>query len=427
MSGLTLLTTARLWMTPYLLPVLVLCAVLICLPLMPQLNSRYWMPLQQLPYIFAGVIITLAQLFNQGRLANQALLITASFALIQTQLQVNLEANAKYEIYYWLSIMIPLNLVIIRLLPEKRPLSLPGCAYLFIMLIQALMLTNLESLFASLPQLQNVIALDVTWQRDLPIQLQTFLENGHLGLLPLMSVAVSLLVLLLCTRAPRHNDLVLITLALMFAGMFYQFATPHISVLISSFAMLLLFTNLMMNNHRLAFIDELTGLPARRALLSDLDHRWGSYCLVMADIDHFKQFNDTHGHDVGDDVLRLVAQQLSQAQGGGKAYRYGGEEFTLVFPVADDLLCQSYVEELRKRIENYPLVIRNRKSRPEDHNKGQQQRNTGGCNQTLHVTLSFGVAQRRRGEGIDALFKRADLALYEAKEQGRNQVKLAKR
>ncbi|WP_420591865.1 GGDEF domain-containing protein [Bacterioplanoides sp.] len=385
------------------------------------------MALQQLPYIFAGVIITLAQLFNQGRLANLALLITASFALIQTQLQVNLEANAKYEIYYWLSMIIPLNLVVIRLLPEKRPLSLPGSAYLIIMLLQALLLTNLDALFGPLPQLQNLWALDISWQRDLPAQLQEFLANGHLGLLPLTSLAFSLLILVLCIRVPRHNDLVFITLALMFAGMFYQFATPHISVLISSFAMMLLFANLIMNNHRLAFIDELTGLPARRALLNDLDHRWGSYCLVMADIDHFKQFNDTHGHDVGDDVLRLVAQQLGKAQGGGKAYRYGGEEFTLVFPIADDLRCQSYVEELRERIADYPLVIRNRKNRPETPDKGQQQRSAQNSSQALHVTMSFGLAQRRRGESIDALFKRADVALYEAKKLGRNQVHLAKR
>ena len=385
------------------------------------------MALQQLPYIFAGVIITLAQLFNQGRLANLALLITASFALIQTQLQVNLEANAKYEIYYWLSMIIPLNLVVIRLLPEKRPLSLPGSAYLIIMLLQALLLTNLDALFGPLPQLQNLWALDISWQRDLPAQLQEFLANGHLGLLPLTSLAFSLLILVLCIRVPRHNDLVFITLALMFAGMFYQFATPHISVLISSFAMMLLFANLIMNNHRLAFIDELTGLPARRALLNDLDHRWGSYCLVMADIDHFKQFNDTHGHDVGDDVLRLVAQQLGKAQGGGKAYRYGGEEFTLVFPIADDLRCQSYVEELRERIADYPLVIRNRKNRPETPDKGQQQRSNQNSSQALHVTMSFGLAQRRRGESIDGLFKRADVALYEAKKLGRNQVHLAKR
>lgn len=427
-NGTPVFSTARPRITPFMLPVLVFCAALICLPLMPQLNSSYWMVLQQIPYVFAGVIITLAQLFNQGRLANLALLITASFALIQTQLQVNLEASAKYEMYYWLSMIIPLNLVIIRLLPEKRPLSLPGSAYLIIMLLQAILLTHLNAVFNLLPQLQNLWAQDISWQRDLSIPLRDFLAGGHLGLLPLISLTISLLLLVLCIRLPRHNDLVLITLALMFAIMFYQFATPHISVLISSFAMILLFANLIMNNHRLAFIDELSGLPARRALMNDLDHRWGSYCLVMADIDHFKQFNDTHGHDVGDDVLRLVAQQLGKAQGGGKAYRYGGEEFTLVFPIADDLHCQSYVEELRERIADYPLVIRNRKTRPTaPPAKSQKQESAQAGTQTLHVTMSFGLAQRRRGENMDDLLKRADVALYEAKKRGRNQVYLAKR
>ena len=151
----------------------------------------------------------------------------------------------------------------------------------------------------------------------------------------------------------------------------------------------------------------------------------------MADVDHFKQFNDTHGHDIGDEVLRAVAQQLGKAQGRGKAYRYGGEEFTLIFPIGDDIRCQSYVEELRERIADYPVVLRNRKNRPESNEKGEKQRRQDNAKRdrqnddALNVTMSFGVARRRRGETIDAVFKRADSALYDAKKQGRNRVQLA--
>ena len=56
------------------------------------------------------------------------------------------------------------------------------------------------------------------------------------------------------------------------------------------------------------------------------------YVLAMADVDHFKSFNDTHGHDTGDQVLKLVAARLAQVKGGGRAFRYGGEEFTVLFP-----------------------------------------------------------------------------------------------
>ncbi|MDP0971523.1 diguanylate cyclase, partial [Klebsiella pneumoniae] len=80
-----------------------------------------------------------------------------------------------------------------------------------------------------------------------------------------------------------------------------------------------------------AFRDELTGLPGRRALNERTQRLGRNYVLAITDVDHIKRFNDTHGHDVGDQVLRLVASKLSKVNGGGRAYRYGGEEFAVVF------------------------------------------------------------------------------------------------
>src|SRR5439155_9485473 len=82
---------------------------------------------------------------------------------------------------------------------------------------------------------------------------------------------------------------------------------------------------LLQESHQLAFRDELTGLPGRRALDERLRALRGRYALAMVDVDHFKKFNDTHGHDVGDQVLKLVAGRLAEVGGGGIAYRYGGE------------------------------------------------------------------------------------------------------
>lgn len=101
---------------------------------------------------------------------------------------------------------------------------------------------------------------------------------------------------------------------------------------VSSMVMLMLVAAVAHEAYQMAFRDELTGLPGRRALNERLQRLGRDYVIAMVDVDHFKKFNDTHGHDVGDQVLRLVASQLRKVGGGGKAYRYGGEEFTLLFP-----------------------------------------------------------------------------------------------
>ena len=111
-------------------------------------------------------------------------------------------------------------------------------------------------------------------------------------------------------------------------------------------------------SYAMAFRDELTGLPARRALWQEIESAGRSYAVAMVDVDHFKNFNDRHGHDVGDQVLRLVGAQLGKVAGGGRAFRYGGEEFTVIFPGKgrEDVL--PHLEELRERIETSRFAVR---------------------------------------------------------------------
>src|SRR5690606_24679223 len=100
----------------------------------------------------------------------------------------------------------------------------------------------------------------------------------------------------------------------------------------------------------IAYLDQLTELPGRRALDEALARLEGSYTIAMVDVDHFKKFNDSYGHDVGDQVLRMVASQLREVGGGGKAYRYGGEEFTLLFPGRGADEAVAFVDALRAAI-----------------------------------------------------------------------------
>ena len=111
----------------------------------------------------------------------------------------------------------------------------------------------------------------------------------------------------------------------------------------------------------MAYRDELTSLPSRRALNQLMLSLGRKYSIAMLDIDHFKKFNDTHGHDVGDEVLRMVASKIAKVTGGGKPFRYGGEEFTVIYKGKTPDQVEAHLDALRKTIENYQMlyVIKN--------------------------------------------------------------------
>lgn len=161
----------------------------------------------------------------------------------------------------------------------------------------------------------------------------------------------------------------------------------------------------------IARTDKLTGLLNRRACDDALAQRLGEFqrygvpfALLLVDIDRFKQFNDTHGHQAGDDVLRGVAKSLMQSMRDVDIVcRYGGEEFTILMPATDLEGAGTAAERARQQIET--AVI---------EHAGKQ----------LHVTFSGGVAHVLPGETAAQLIKRADQALYAAKHSGRNCIHL---
>ncbi|WP_200627282.1 GGDEF domain-containing protein [Pseudomonas sp. LAM2023] len=236
-------------------------------------------------------------------------------------------------------------------------------------------------------------------------------------------LGVLILLVVQYLRAPRPLHAALISGLLGIFWMLPQtFILPFTLNIMCSQVMLMIAAAVAHEAYQMAFRDELTGLPGRRALNERMQRLGRNYVIAMTDVDHFKKFNDTHGHDVGDQVLRLVASRLSKVTGGGRAYRYGGEEFALVFAGKTAEECVPHVEAVREVIANYVMHLRDPHSRPQDDTAGRQRR-AGSSGGTVSVTISIGVAERQaEHRNPEAVLKSADQALYSAKSAGRNCV-----
>jgi diguanylate cyclase (GGDEF)-like protein len=166
-----------------------------------------------------------------------------------------------------------------------------------------------------------------------------------------------------------------------------------------------------------AVVDPLTGLPGRRAFDERLAELGGPFVVALVDIDHFKGVNDRFGHVVGDQVLRMVAARLREVGGGGVAYRYGGEEFAVIFTGATLATVQAPLEALRQAVAATPFRLRG-SNRPK--RKPERPRPATGEGRTVAVTVSIGAAQRHPGQPAVEAVEAADRALYRAKAAGRN-------
>ena len=298
---------------------------------------------------------------------------------------------------------------------------------------------------------------------------------GHLSGTPIPTLAVlafaaafgTLLVRFLLYRQPTESGLLwaLVAAFLSFqAGAAGPAATAYVAT-----AGLILISSIIENSYFLAYHDELTTLPARRAFNDALFHLEEPYTVAVVDIDHFKKFNDTYGHETGDQVLRMVAGKLAGVTGGGRAYRVGGEEFSILFPGKTAKDAMPHLELLRSVIEVSTFRVRagqERRRAPEARRqtsgqgaqtqdsrsqdfRGQDRRSSERRTQArrataprrttrparpsdetpsaeISVTVSIGVAEpRARIRAVEDVIQAADQALYRAKQSGRNRVEFA--
>ncbi|HAS61355.1 MAG TPA: GGDEF domain-containing protein [Vibrio sp.] len=365
-----------------------------------------------LPYVLFTASIVLGHVFKQSRCAMVATAMLLTYWVIQNYLQSPLSTGTTLLELSLLSFSLPAACLAIYPFKDNTIRSKGFASYLIILALFVIW---------SLLTLNYVVDTGVN-QQDYAL-LYAVPEISRLPLiLVLYLVAVALCCSIAVLRFNQIVDAAVYSSVLIASATFIFFHVHYISSALFSLSGILLLIYLMSASYELAFTDRLTGIPGRLALESDLKHLGRKYSLAMLDIDHFKSFNDTYGHDTGDDVLKLVASKLSEVGGNARVYRYGGEEFTVLFKgkFTDD--AWDHLEELRKSIEEYELAIRNMDSRPKDHKEGSKKRTKNKKPATVSLTISIGVADSYDDRDTDIVLKAADQALYKAKQTGRNRV-----
>jgi diguanylate cyclase (GGDEF)-like protein len=240
------------------------------------------------------------------------------------------------------------------------------------------------------------------------------------GLLSFAVIALFLVVLVFMRRTNVDVGL-LWALCAVFAGL-HQIDAPGAMHFYGGAAGVILMFAVLEHGFDIAYRDELTGLPGRRAFNEFVPQLRRRYTIAMCDVDHFKAFNDSYGHDAGDRVLKMVASTLLRVHGGGRAFRYGGEEFALVFEGRTAKEAEPALEALRAAIAKMSLVP---EGLERSRKKAGPRNGDAKGEDAATITISIGVADHSPDRGApEVVLEAADAALYRAKASGRNCVKL---
>lgn len=391
-----------------IIPVSILTAASIWLPRLSALQSPWKELLPHIPLTTISVGLLLSFHFRRGRTFLALLLLAAFHWAVHARLP-GAPAIDGQNAFRLLAILFPFNISLIMFMRERGVLTVSGRMRLLFLAFQAGLIAWLLYFH------EGGVALLLARGVVLP-----FLPNAFTLSLPaLLVLALSFpiaLARLAFAFSPVNNALFSAMVAV--AAVCGWATTPGLSMLFITAAALVLTLGVLQDTHDMAFRDDLTGLPSRRALNERLNDQGGRYVIAMLDVDHFKNFNDAYGHDVGDQVLKMVARKIHGVKGGGKPYRYGGEEFTVIFPRRRLEEAIPHLEEVRKAIAAYQLVLRD-STRPEKTRLGKRQRGSGE-GETVSVTISIGVAESSDRSIPAEVLKEADQALYRAKRKGRD-------
>ncbi|MEG3620106.1 GGDEF domain-containing protein [Magnetovibrio sp. PR-2] len=377
-----------------------------------------------LPYALCFIAAIVGGWFKRPRVVLMAGLVALAHGVVQgfvADTNIYDREPGLTVVYAALAVLFPINAVLIALKPDRGLLSVGVLNRVLFASVQIAILIVIWDAGAGAHALADEIlhlrAFDKVWDQ------WTLLPQPALILF--VSASLGLLARALWNGGALDGGLfgavAVSALGLHAAG------DGALSAIMFSLAGVVLLAAVAQESYRLAFIDELTDLPGRRALMHDLLALSGDYTVAMLDVDHFKKFNDTYGHDVGDQVLKMVAARMMAVTGGGRAFRYGGEEFTVLFPRKDTDHAVKHLDSLRQAIEASSFMLR-AEDRPDHRPEGvkakQAAKSKKQPSNMVSVTISIGAAGREEGQTPEDTLKAADEALYRAKDGGRNRVSI---
>lgn len=365
------------------------------------------------PYAVLGAGLFFGWRFNRSQLVFAILVLVFAERGLQYYAAVDTTTGIGRIVFNAVALLLPINLAALSQMSERGIVTIRGLFRLSLILLQPIAVVLICR-----PEYADLASL---------------LEQRFLGLHPVLGLTIAQPALLafggafivMTIRFIRQPHAVTSGFIWALVAVFIGLNTKPIgavSTIYHATAGLILIASFIEISYILAYRDDLTGLPTRRALNDILLKLGSQYTVAMVDIDHFKKFNDRYGHDAGDQLLRMVASNLARVPGGGKAFRYGGEEFTVVFPGKSLQEALPHLEALRKTVETSRFTLRSH-SRPT--RKPKKPRPNESARRDVSVTVSIGVAHPTEGN-VDAeeVLAAADEALYRAKRSGRNRINI---
>ncbi len=361
-------------------------------------------------YLLALCGLGLSVVFNRSREFSVFLLILGAYAVLRLYVW-SPDANAMQKTLSvgLIALLLPLNFFIADVLRERGIFSSHGVLRLLIIVVQA---STVLLLMQIVPQ-----SLYFTLQAQLTHA--SWITAIQLPQIAIWFAAVTGFWLLFRSiRQPSclQNGLLFAAIAMMIGLHYHRF--PDVTGSWIVLAEIGLIAGIVLNSYSRAYLDELTGLPTRRALRQHLAQLNRRYALAIVDVDHFKKINDSFGYEVGDQVLRMVSAEIRRIT-SARGFRFGGEEFALVFAGKDGDETKVMMEILRQRVAERAFFLRSLvrpSKRPINPRQTTRLRRVA-------VTISVGVAEKlsRHADSVDVL-KAANRALFRAKQGGRNLV-----